>query len=157
MVIPRRQKAVQVVGWWLDLLEHQTMTSVAGSLRRQWKRRGYNRLSPTNRRNTKVARFGAANSKRSWRLRLAPKLRLIRLASPLKLWSRLKNAYVNMMLRFANNSGSSNSVNVFGVKRIPKARDAKMAYSRTEFENRLIFEIYKSMVASYELGYSKQL
>ncbi|KAK6151009.1 hypothetical protein DH2020_015941 [Rehmannia glutinosa] len=69
----------------------------------------------------------------------------------------IENAYVNMMLRFANNSGSSNSVNVFGVKRIPKARDAKMAYSRTEFENRLIFEIYKSMVASYELGYSKQL
>lgn len=124
----------------------------AGSLRR---RRGYNRLSPTNRRNIKVARFGAG--KRSWRLRLAPKLRLIRLASPLKLWYKLKNAYMNMMLRIATNSGSSNSTNFFGTKRIPKARDVPMAYSRTEFENRLVFEIYKSMVPSYELGYSKQL
>ncbi|KAI3451792.1 hypothetical protein Pfo_008457 [Paulownia fortunei] len=124
---------------------------------RQWRRRGYNRLSPTNRRNMKVAKLGAGKSKRSWRLRLAPKLRLIRLASPLKLWYKMKNAYMNMMLRFATNSGSSNSVNVFGVKRIPKARNAPMAYSRTEFENRLIFEIYKSMVASFELGYTKQL
>ncbi|GFP96978.1 hypothetical protein PHJA_001841900 [Phtheirospermum japonicum] len=120
-----------------------------------WRKRGYNRLSPTNRRNVKVVRFG--NSKRSWRLRLAPKLRLIQLASPLKLWRRLKNAYLNMMIRFAGNSGSSNAVNAFGVKRIPKARGAPMAYSRSEFENRLIFEIYKSMVDSFELGYNKHL
>ncbi|KAK4416461.1 hypothetical protein Salat_2471600 [Sesamum alatum] len=129
--------------------------SVPFSLRRQWRRRGYNRLSPTNRRNLKVARFGAG--RRSWRLRLAPKLRLIRLASPLKLWYKLKNAYMNMMLRFASSAGYSNSAGVFGAKRIPKARGAPMAYSRIEFENRLVFEIYKSMVASFELGYSKQL
>ncbi|KAI3462565.1 hypothetical protein Pfo_019228 [Paulownia fortunei] len=124
---------------------------------RRWRRRGYNRLSPTNRRNVKIVRFGTGNSssKRSWRLRLAPKLRLIRLASPLKLWCRLKNAYMKMMLRLANTSGTSNSGNFFGAKRIPKARDAPMDYSRTEFENRLILEIYKSMVASIELGYNK--
>ncbi|KAL9158438.1 hypothetical protein ABFS82_08G068900 [Erythranthe guttata] len=128
-----------------------------GSLSRRWRRRGYNKLSPTNRRSVKVVRFGAANSNRSWRMKLAPKLRLIRLASPLKLWNRLKNAYMNMMIGFASNSGSANGVSVFGAKRIPKSRDAPMAYSRTEFENRLVFEIYKSMVASFELGYSKQL
>ncbi|KAL0450035.1 UNVERIFIED_CONTAM: hypothetical protein Slati_1559900 [Sesamum latifolium] len=127
-----------------------------GSLRRQWRRRGYNRLSPTNRRNLKVARLGAAG-KRSWRLKLAPKLRLIRLPSPFKLWCKLKNAYVNMMLRFAASAGYSNTASVFGTKRIPKARGESMAYSRTEFENRLVFEIYKSVVASLELGYSKQL
>ncbi|KAL0343384.1 UNVERIFIED_CONTAM: hypothetical protein Sangu_1225800 [Sesamum angustifolium] len=127
-----------------------------GSLRRQWRRRGYNRLSPTNRRNLKLARLGAARN-RSWRLRLAPKLRLIRLASPFKLWHKLKNAYMNMMLRFAASAGYSNTASVFGAKRIPKARGAPMAYSRTEFENRLVLEIYKSVVASLELGYSKQL
>ncbi|KAG8384110.1 hypothetical protein BUALT_Bualt04G0083900 [Buddleja alternifolia] len=133
--------------------------SYNGSLRRQWRsRRGYNRVSPSNRRNLKVARFGSAgNSKRSWRLRLAPKLRLVRLASPLKLWYKFKNAYMNMMLKFATNSGSSNSGNIFGAKRIPKARDVpNMGYSRTEFENRLIFEIYKNMVASFELGYNNK-
>ncbi|KAH6755979.1 hypothetical protein C2S52_009607 [Perilla frutescens var. hirtella] len=122
----------------------------ATSMRR---RRGYNRLSPKNRNKMKVVRFGGA--KRSWRLRLAPKLRLIRLASPLKLWSKLKNAYVNMMLKLANSSGSSNNTGVFGAKRIPKSRDLPASYSRSEFENRLIFEIYKSMVSSYELGYTK--
>ncbi|XP_047939923.1 uncharacterized protein LOC125187379 [Salvia hispanica] len=118
------------------------------------RRRGYTRLSPKNRGKMQVARLGGA-PKRSWRLRLAPKLRLIRAASPLRLWTKLKNAYVNMMLRLAHNSGSSNSTNVFGAKRVPKARDARITYSNSEFENRLIFEIYKSMVASYELGYNK--
>nr|QIQ54444.1 big root biomass [Sesamum alatum] len=128
----------------------------SASLRRQWRKRGYNRLSPTNRRNLKVARLGAGRN-RSWRLRLAPKLRLIRLAaSPFKLWYKLKNAYINMMLRFAASAGYSNTSSVFGAKRIPKARGAPMAYSRTEFENRLVFEIYKSVVASLELSYSSQ-
>ncbi|KAK4426612.1 hypothetical protein Salat_1429900 [Sesamum alatum] len=129
-----------------------------GSLvKRQWRRRGYNKLSPTSRRTVKIVKFGAGSaspSKRSWRLRLPPKLRLVRLASPLRLWHRLKNAYMKMMLRFANTSGTSNSVNIFGAKRIPKARDVPAAHSRSEFENRLILEIYKSMVASLELGYT---
>ncbi|PIN09977.1 hypothetical protein CDL12_17435 [Handroanthus impetiginosus] len=129
------------------------MDLIPFTFKRQWRRRGYNRLSPTNRRNLKAARFGTG--KRSWRLRIARKLRLIRLASPMKLLYKLKNAYMNTMLRIAARSGSSNSGNFFGLKRIPKAREVPMAYSRTEFENRLIFEIYKSMVASYELGYSK--
>ncbi|GER35603.1 phytochrome interacting factor 3 [Striga asiatica] len=125
----------------------------AGSQRRK---RGYNRLTLSSRRNLKVSKLGG--SKRSWRLRLTPKLRLVRLASPLRLWRRLKNAYMNMMLKFAGNgSGGANAVNAFGVKRIPKARGVPMAYSRTEFENRLIFEIYKSMVDSFELGYQKQV
>lgn len=121
----------------------------SGSLgKKQWKRRGYNRITPTNRKNVKIVRFGTAN-KRPWRLRLAPKLRVMRLASPMKLWFRFKNAYMKMMLRI------SNTGNLFGDKRIPQARDAPMAYSRSEFENRLVLEIYKSMVASLELGYNK--
>ncbi|XP_051140652.1 uncharacterized protein LOC127258056 [Andrographis paniculata] len=115
------------------------------------RRRGYNRLSPPHRRSLKVAKFGG--SRRSWRLRMgAPKLRLIRLAaSPLRLWYRLKNAYMNMMLRVRLGSAPE-----FGGKRIPEARASPVAYSRSEFENRLVFEIYKSMVASFELGYSKK-
>ncbi|KZV20387.1 hypothetical protein F511_41551 [Dorcoceras hygrometricum] len=123
------------------------------SLSRQWRRRGYSRLSPT-RRSLKTARFGG-NLKRSWKVRVARKLRLVRLVSPLKLWHRFKNAYMNMMLRLANGSHMANSGNLFGEKRIPKARDLDVNYSRSEFENRLILEIYKSMVASLELGYNK--
>ncbi|XP_073119900.1 uncharacterized protein [Henckelia pumila] len=124
------------------------------SLSRQWRRRGYSRLSPT-RRSLKTARFGG-NVKRSWKVRIARKLRLVRLVSPLKLWHRFKNAYTNMMLSLANTSHTANSGNLFGQKRIPKARDnLKPTYSTTEFENRLVLEIYKSMVASLELGYNK--
>ncbi|KAH6799293.1 hypothetical protein C2S51_035777 [Perilla frutescens var. frutescens] len=132
------------------------MEIVALSGNRRWRKRGYNRLSPTNRRTIKIVRLNDG-SKRSWRLRLVPKLRLMRLASPVKLWYRFKNAYMKMMLKFANITGTSHAAaNVFGAKRIPKAREAPpMAYSRTEFENRLILEIYKSMVASLELGYNK--
>lgn len=131
-------------------------------VRRQWRRsksgRGYTRLSPTNKRNVKIARFGSNTStapRRPWRLRLARKLRLVRAASPLKLWHRFKNAYVKMMLRLANASGTPNGENMFGGKRIPRARDLPMQYTRSEFENRLILEICKSMAASLELGYNK--
>ncbi|KAL1566621.1 hypothetical protein AAHA92_02209 [Salvia divinorum] len=132
------------------------ITALNGSpVMRRWRKRGYSRLSPTNRRSLKVVRLNSP--KRSWRLRLTPKLRLVRLASPMKLWCRFKNAYMKMMLRFANITGTSGAANTaFGTKRIPnKAREAPMAYSRTEFENRLVLEIYKSMVASLELGYNK--
>ncbi|KAL8532063.1 hypothetical protein ACS0TY_008609 [Phlomoides rotata] len=118
--------------------------------KRQWRRRGgYNRLSSPNKTKVKIVRFGTG--KRLWRLRLAPKLRLFRLASPL--WVRFKNAYVKMMLKLANTTGTSNSPNVFGAKRIPQARPEPVPYTRTEFENRLVLEIYKSMVSSLELGY----
>ncbi|KZV42242.1 hypothetical protein F511_13341 [Dorcoceras hygrometricum] len=120
------------------------MEIVSGKPRR---RRGYNRLSPT-KRSVKIVRLG---SKRSWKIRIGPKLRLIRLVSPFKLWLRLKNAYMNMMLRFANSTNTSNSANVFGEKRIPGARKAPATYTNSEFENRLILEIYKSMVSSLEL------
>ncbi|KAG6412466.1 hypothetical protein SASPL_125145 [Salvia splendens] len=131
------------------------ITAFNGSpVTRRWRKRGYNRLSPPNRRSLKVVRLNS--SKRSWRLRLTPKLRLVRLASPMKLWCRFKNAYMKMMLKFANIAGTSGAANTaFGANRIPKARDAPMEYSRTEFENRLVLEIYKSMVASLELGYNK--
>ncbi|KAL6507502.1 hypothetical protein OROGR_023697 [Orobanche gracilis] len=125
-------------------------------IKRQWKKRLYNKLSATNDGNVKIVKLGTSRNRDSkprhpWRLRLAPKLRLARLqASPLKLWCRFKNAYMKMMLKLANTG------NVFGEKRIPDARDLPTAaYSRTEFENRLVLEIYKSMVASLELGYNQ--
>lgn len=112
------------------------------SRRQQFRRRVYNRL--TNRKNN-------VKTMRSWRFRLNPKLGL-KIASPLKLWFKLKNAYMNMMLKLATSTGTSKSGNMFGAKRIPKVRLVPTDYSRTEFDNRLIHEIYKSMVASSELS-----
>ncbi|CAI9766911.1 unnamed protein product [Fraxinus pennsylvanica] len=97
----------------------------------------------------KAIRFGGNREKRSWRIKIHRRLRL-KLSSPLKLWCKLKNAYMNMMLKLARNTGSG--INLFGSKRIPKARQIPNNYSRTEFENRLVYEIYKNMVPSYELS-----
>lgn len=57
-----------------------------------------------------------------------------------------------MMLGLAGNVGHLNGGSAFGAKRIPKARQVQIPYSNNEFENRLIFEIYKAMIASRELG-----
>ncbi|XP_022849398.1 uncharacterized protein LOC111371568 [Olea europaea var. sylvestris] len=105
----------------------------------------YTRLSTGN-----TIRLGAGSKeKRSWRIKIHRRLRL-KFSSPLKLWCKLKNAYMNMMLRLARNTGSG--INLLGSKRIPKARQIPNGYSRTEFENRLVYEMYKNMVASYELS-----
>lgn len=122
----------------------------SGSSKRHWRRRRYQRLhgAITNRKNLKTLRF-RGGPQRSWRIKVVPKLRLrTAILSPLKIWSKLKNAYVNMMLNLAGNVGHLNNENVFGGKRIPKARQVSKGYSSNEFENRLVFEIYKALVAS---------
>ena len=64
---------------------------------------------------------------------------------------KLKNGYMNMML----NLGSSSSAKGFGEKRIPKAHQSSTAtYTTTEFDNRLVFEIYKSLMTSHEMATS---
>ncbi|XP_051117319.1 uncharacterized protein LOC127242028 [Andrographis paniculata] len=128
---------------------------------RKWRRsRAYSRLSPTNRRNLKVARLGTADADRqkrrpSWRLRLSRKLRLKSVAPPARLWNRFRNAYMKMMMRLAEVSGTSNGGDVFGDRRSGSRSGMTYNYSRAEFENRLVLEICKSMAASLELGYHK--
>ncbi|KAL3525491.1 hypothetical protein ACH5RR_013863 [Cinchona calisaya] len=124
-----------------------------GNLKRQWRRRKYKRLN-SSRKNVKLIKFGGNKEKRSsaWKIRAIPKLRL-KFASPLKLWTKFKNAYMTMMLRLAGNvGGMNNNGSVFGGKRIPKGRQVPLTYKNQEFENRLIYEIYKSLVVSMELN-----
>ncbi|KAK7295760.1 hypothetical protein RJT34_18672 [Clitoria ternatea] len=89
--------------------------------------------------------------RRYWRIR---RLRWV-ITSPLKMLTKLKNAYINLMLRLAGSVGAMNtetdSNTIFALKRIPKARQVSKGYSMDAFEARLIFEISKSLVASYEL------
>ncbi|KZV21663.1 hypothetical protein F511_00147 [Dorcoceras hygrometricum] len=115
------------------------ITPFSGSLKKQWSSRGYNHnysfklsSSSTNRRSLKTAKFGG-HTKQSPEVFLS----LPAGPSPQKLWRRMKNC-------------------VFGSKKvIPEARSGPpMANSRTEFENRLFLEIYKSTASSLELGYT---
>ncbi|KDP33018.1 hypothetical protein JCGZ_13049 [Jatropha curcas] len=118
-----------------------------GTWRRYWRRKRYQRLDGgiRGRKNMKVVRIGDRGSpKRGWKIRTAAKLRILKVVtSPLKLIGKLRSAYVNMMLNWAGND------NVFGNKRIPKARQVPIAaYSNEEFETRLVYEIYKALKAT---------
>lgn len=117
------------------------------SLKRFRRRRGYNRFVGTspNRRNMKTVQMGSAQ--RGWRIKYVPKIKLkMVLSTPFRVWRKLKNAYVSMMLNLGGNG------NVFGDRRVPKGRQVRMSYSPTDFDNRLVLEIYKSLVTSRELA-----
>lgn len=123
----------------------------SGSVKRYLRRREYKRLHDeiAEQKRGRVARFGRGGPRRFWKIRLVPRLRWRIVASPLKLLAGLKNAYVRMMFSLAGNVGSLNTNNVFGAKRIPKARQAPTTvYSAEEIENRLIYEIYLALKAS---------
>uniref|UniRef100_A0A5B7A7E7 Uncharacterized protein n=1 Tax=Davidia involucrata TaxID=16924 RepID=A0A5B7A7E7_DAVIN len=133
-------------------MEMFSKESSGSQLKRYWRRRQYQRLdgAAKSRKNVKIIKIGGSPRRRFWKIKAIPKLRLKIIASPLKLWTKFKNAYMNMMLNLAGNVGTLNTGNVFGGKRIPKARQV---YSTTdEFENRLLFEIYKALMASKELA-----
>ncbi|KAL3527009.1 hypothetical protein ACH5RR_011665 [Cinchona calisaya] len=123
------------------------------SLKRQWRRRKYKRLNGSSRKNNvKIVKFGGDKKKRAWKIRAIPKLRL-KFASPLRLWKKFKNAYMNLMLSFAGNVGAMNCGNVFAGKSVTNARQASLTYKNSnEIENRLIYEIYKSLVVSMEMN-----
>lgn len=126
-----------------------------GNLKRFWRRRSYQRIDDETRirRNVKVTRFGGGERKKhSWKIKALPKLRFLMRpigSAPLKLLTKVKNAYMEMMLNLAGNVGSLTANNAFGTKRIPKERKVDtIAYSGYEVEERLVLEIYKALAAS---------
>ncbi|KAF3444312.1 hypothetical protein FNV43_RR14002 [Rhamnella rubrinervis] len=124
-----------------------------GNLKRIWRRRRYQRIEDETRirKNVKVTRFGGGERKRYWKIKAVPKLRILRAVSsaPLKLFTKVKNAYMEMMLNLAGNVGQLNNNNAFGTKRIPRERKVDaIVYSGSEVEERLVLEIYKALAAS---------
>jgi len=127
--------------------------SFYGSWKRYWRRKRYQRFDGaiTARKNIKVTRFGGG-PRRVWKIKAVPRLRILKsIASPLKVMSKLKNAYINMMLSMA---GNVDGTNVFGNKRVPRRRQVKATNcpSTEAFEKRLVYEIYKNLLATRELS-----
>ncbi|GAB2210792.1 hypothetical protein Droror1_Dr00016076 [Drosera rotundifolia] len=117
-------------------------------------RKGYKVLDQevaTKRRKIRVVKIkgkSPSTSSRFWRIKRVLKLRVIKAAcrggSPKTLWKRFKDGYINMMLRIAGGGGG-----VFQGKRIPKERRIPVKYKgASEFEARLVMEIYKSLGTS---------
>ncbi|KAK7374863.1 hypothetical protein VNO80_08306 [Phaseolus coccineus] len=125
------------------------MEATYGGIKRWLRRQRYRRLhggAATGRR--KMAMIQLKGPRRHWRVRRIGRLRWV-MRSPLTMLAKLKNVYMKLMLRMARNTGAINSDNIFGVKRIPKA--GEVSYAGDAFEARIIFEISKTFVASYEL------
>ncbi|WCJ22277.1 hypothetical protein M5689_004373 [Euphorbia peplus] len=113
-------------------------------LRRYWRRRNYQRVNDTVRRSRNSIELGASNSttkrRRIWRIKIKPKLKILRNASPKKFFVWLRDAYVKMMLGFANSRvvgpgyGDHPGVTGFGRRQIK------------EYDEKMIIQIYKSLV-----------
>ncbi|KAF8394623.1 hypothetical protein HHK36_020837 [Tetracentron sinense] len=135
---------------WFCVREERRMEGVSANLYKglkgYWRRKDYERLDGSGlRRKNKVehATLGSTRRRRFWRIKITPKLRFFHMRSPKKFFLRLRDAYVKMMLGFANSSvfnpgyggGYGNSVGV-GLGRVPLK----------EYDEKVIVEIYKSFM-----------
>lgn len=120
-----------------------------------WRRRRYERLDGSTRRRKKNwIQLGERGRKRFGRLRIKPRLRWLRLASPKRLLIKLRDAYVRMMLSFANSSvfsggfsfGAYDGVGAMGFGAPPLK----------EYDEKIIVEIYKTLVAQQQLMTAKE-
>lgn len=115
--------------------------SMYKGLRGYWTRRRYERLNGMGRRRRSRVELGSTTTRRRrvWRIKISPKLVLFRrVPSPKKLLIRLRDAYVKMMLGFANSRVFSPVISTSGTATFGK-RPLK------EYDERMIIEIYKSM------------
>ncbi|CAL9047228.1 unnamed protein product [Musa banksii] len=81
------------------------MESYKGGLKGYWKRRGYHRADGgQGRRRLCKAELGGGGRRRRrfWRIKISPRLGFLRAASPRRILARIRDAYVRMMLGFAN-------------------------------------------------------
>ncbi|XP_022151189.1 uncharacterized protein LOC111019168 [Momordica charantia] len=117
--------------------------SVYNGLRRYWRRKSYRKLTgPVPRARRETVQLGAPGGmrrrRRIWRLKISPKLRLLRRLPTLKkllLW--LRDSYVKAMLAFANSrvigAGGGDGVGRSTLK---------------EYDEKVITEIYKSLMVA---------
>ncbi|XP_078153325.1 uncharacterized protein LOC144548509 [Carex rostrata] len=125
------------------------------AIRAHWRKRKYQRLEQGRKRTTLVTRLGHGENRRSrtrfFKLRSIGRFR-IRMLSPIRLLARLRDAYVNAMLGLASKGSAFSTTNgpeAYWTKQIPQRGSTRLG--STEYEKRLIAEIYKSLAASGEV------
>ncbi|CAN7128863.1 hypothetical protein BRARA_G01975 [Brassica rapa] len=115
--------------------------------KRYWRRwRGYEKLdgsSTPGRRSGKQVKMDPTRKKRFWRIKIMPKLRILRRASPKKLLVWLRDSYVNMMMRLANSRAIGTSG--YGGSGF-RQRQMK------EYDEKVLVEIYKSILMAQAQG-----
>ncbi|XP_008784402.2 uncharacterized protein LOC120110193 [Phoenix dactylifera] len=112
-------------------------------LKGYWKRRAYQRLDGGGRRRSR-AELNGGRRRRFWRIRVVPRLRfLARVASPKRFLARIRDAYVRMMLSFASSGAIANGYTGYGGAAVTGFGRPQLK----EYDEKMIVEIYKSLVA----------
>jgi hypothetical protein len=125
-------------------------------VRAYWRRRKYHRLAEDG--GTKPrSRSRQLGSPSGGGARMRRRVRVL-LAGPRRALARARDAYVGGMLALAKRASAlalPGAVEALWTKRVPRRKQGQLpapgSGKPTEFEQRLIFEIYKSIVASKEL------
>ncbi|KAG0519343.1 hypothetical protein BDA96_09G256100 [Sorghum bicolor] len=130
-------------------------------VRAYWRRRKYHRLAEGadgTKPRSRSRQLGSASGVGGARLRR--RVRVL-LAGPRRALARARDAYVGGMLSLAKRASAlalPGAVEALWTKRVPRRKQGQLPAAPagsgkpTEFEQRLIFEIYKSIVASKELS-----
>lgn len=117
-------------------------------LKGYWKRRAYRRVDGeggTDRRRVRKNKvvLGGGRRRRIWRIRVSPRLLFLRVFSPKRIIARIRDAYVRMMLAFAHSGALGGyGCDVFAGFQAPPVK---------EYDERMIIEIYKSLMAQGQL------
>ncbi|KAL0725276.1 hypothetical protein Bca4012_039875 [Brassica carinata] len=110
--------------------------------KRYWRRwRGYEKLdgsSTAGRRNGKRVKMDPTKKKLFWKIKIMPKLRILRRASPKKFLVWLRDSYVNMMMKLANSRAVGASG--YGGSGLGSGRQMK------EYDEKMLVEIYKTIL-----------
>ena len=128
-----------------------------GGIKAYWKRRGYDRLDaaaaqrrpriPTAELGGGEARPEPGRRRRGWRVRWragAAGRRLLRLLSPRRLLARLRDAYVNAMLRLASSAAVAGP---YCAAADPFARPRQLT---RDYDEKALVEIYRAILARGE-------
>ncbi|GKV22107.1 hypothetical protein SLEP1_g32003 [Rubroshorea leprosula] len=114
-------------------------------LKGYWRRKGYVKLNGSRRRRMAEVELGSPTStrrRRFWRFRVKPKLKF-KLPSGMKFFLWLREAYVNMMLKFAHSTAFASSGYCEAISdRMATFGKAPMK----EYDDKMIVEIYKSLM-----------
>ncbi|CAI0419063.1 unnamed protein product [Linum tenue] len=120
--------------------------TVYTKMKRYWKRQGYHRIdgggasASTRIRQVELGGGGRRRRRISWRVKIKPKLKFMdKLASPKRFFIWLRDAYVRMMLGFANSAGGAGMVGDGGVSSFGRK-------AVKEYDEKMILQIYKSLV-----------
>lgn len=119
--------------------------SMRKGFKKYWKRRkGYQRVTKSNRkRNTvKLGGESTTGTKRKWRIKISPKIKIPTISSPKKWMVWVRDSYMRMMLALANSKvvkmGSfGDTTGGFGRNQQPK-----------EYDNKMLVHMYNSLVVA---------